>query len=444
MARKREDQSTGNQASGQQQAGGADPGGAGGANHSGGVANVGGSSGSAGDGGAGNKMAAANSPGMVFASLKQQLATLGLAMREIPGDGNCLFGALADQMDGSRATHFKHRQQIVAYMRQNRLHFEPFVEDDVSFHDHMRRLSEVGTFGGNECIVAFARLHNVMVVIHQLNTALWKISGTEESEGGGTTGMSLAEVHISYHNGDHYNSVRREGDCSLAPANIRIACLPNNMGWHPGNGGAGGGKQGPSGAECHRRILQLQERLMKYTGCDDPRLARHYLELYSYRFNDALEGLIAYRRQSEEQDDSGDVDDRELSPQPSQLWTDGGSGLRVLGQQAAALALAEECTADGDAGRLSQQRPSNAAGSAAPASSSSSAAADKLHAKLSQPHISNAKRKDLKKQLRKHQNNERKRQQGTNGDDYDSLDSVGSADGAANVIVATDFACLSI
>lgn len=49
---------------------------------------------------------------------------------------NCLFGALADQMDGSRATHLKHRQQIVAYMRQNRLHFEPFVEDDVSFHDH--------------------------------------------------------------------------------------------------------------------------------------------------------------------------------------------------------------------------------------------------------------------------------------------------------------------
>jgi hypothetical protein len=39
----------------------------------------------------------------------------------------------------------------------------------------VRRLSEAGTFGGNECIVAFARLHNVMVVIHQLNTALWTV-----------------------------------------------------------------------------------------------------------------------------------------------------------------------------------------------------------------------------------------------------------------------------
>ena len=33
-----------------------------------------------------------------------------------------------------------------------------------------------------------------------------------------------SEVHISYHNGDHYNSVRRMGDCGASPSRIRL-CL---------------------------------------------------------------------------------------------------------------------------------------------------------------------------------------------------------------------------
>lgn len=37
-------------------------------------------------------------------------------------------------------------------------------------------LAELGTYGGNECIVAFARLNGVKVVIHQLNTPLWQVS----------------------------------------------------------------------------------------------------------------------------------------------------------------------------------------------------------------------------------------------------------------------------
>ena len=40
---------------------------------------------------------------------------------------------------------------------------------------------------------------------------------------GGRPGQS--EVHISYHNGDHYNSVRRIGDCGPGgPSRLRL-CL---------------------------------------------------------------------------------------------------------------------------------------------------------------------------------------------------------------------------
>lgn len=49
---------------------------------------------------------------------------------------NCLFRALGDQLDGTPNTHQKHRQDVVAYMRQHRNDFEPFVEDDVPFERH--------------------------------------------------------------------------------------------------------------------------------------------------------------------------------------------------------------------------------------------------------------------------------------------------------------------
>ena len=39
---------------------------------------------------------------------------------------------------------------------------------------------------------------------------------------GGVAGA--AEVHISYHNGDHYNSVRRCGDAGNTPSKLRL-CL---------------------------------------------------------------------------------------------------------------------------------------------------------------------------------------------------------------------------
>ena len=76
---------------------------------------------------------------------------------------------------------------------------------------------DLGTYGGNDSIVAFSRLRGVTVVIHQLNEPMWRVDG-------GNGGGSERELHISYHNGDHYNSVRRIGEEKdvRMPANIRI------------------------------------------------------------------------------------------------------------------------------------------------------------------------------------------------------------------------------
>merc|ERR1719435_460775 len=112
----------------------------------------------------------------------------------------------------------KYRLEVVQFMKDHRDDFEPFVEDDISFDQN---LPKVGTFGGNDSIVAFARLHDLTVVIHQLNKPLWQIHGGA----GGSPGSQ--EVHISYHNGDHYNSVRRMGDMGEGPPQRIRLCLPS-------------------------------------------------------------------------------------------------------------------------------------------------------------------------------------------------------------------------
>lgn len=148
-----------------------------------------------------------------FVSFANQLQALGLKLREVPGDGNCLFRALGDQLEGHSRNHLKHRQETVDYMIRQREDFEPFVEDDVPFEKHVASLSKPGTFAGNDAIVAFARNHQLNVVIHQLNAPLWQIRGTDKS--------SVRELHIAYRYGEHYDSVRRINDNSEAPAHLQ-------------------------------------------------------------------------------------------------------------------------------------------------------------------------------------------------------------------------------
>ncbi|CAG9539750.1 unnamed protein product [Cercopithifilaria johnstoni] len=146
------------------------------------------------------------------ADLRAQLGSFGLTVRDIPGDGNCLFRALGDQLDGHTGNHLKHRLDTVRYMINHRGHFEPFI--DVPFDRYINDLSHPGTYAGQDALVAFARLHEVNIIIHQLNRPLWKIQGSEDS--------NAPELHLSYHNGEHYSSVRRFGDIANTPAGIRI------------------------------------------------------------------------------------------------------------------------------------------------------------------------------------------------------------------------------
>lgn len=193
--------------------------------------------------------------GEEFVSFSNQLQALGLKLREVPGDGNCLFRALGDQLEGHSRGHLRLRQETVQYMQSHRQDFEPFVEDDVPFCKHVLNLSQPGTFAGNDAIVAFARSQQVKVVIHQLNAPLWEINGTEKP--------ICRELHIAYRYGDHYDSVRKIGDNSENPAQLCIENLNNSRRF-----GDGQKKEKQRDASPSQSLAEDEELILSLL-CDD-------------------------------------------------------------------------------------------------------------------------------------------------------------------------------
>jgi len=333
-----------------------------------------------------------------FSSLNNQLNTLGLNLKQITGDGNCLFRALGDQLDGNSQNHESHRASVVNYMRANRNDFEPFMEDNATFEDHLRNLSELGTFGGNDSIVAFARLHRVTVVIHQVNKPLWQIHGSSS----GTP--CDREIHISYHNGDHYNSVRRAGDRNTeTPARIKLASQEQHVSSHGGRDGARNDNQNwdtaryssdlpDSGTESDyenspsaNKINILADRVERSTGISDRTEIFEALEFNAYCVTAAVDYLL--RNNARE---SG-------SMASSNLWSEGGTGNRIFGDSVSR----EAVTSKKEVKSRSKSGQEKLEG---------------IQAKLNNKNLSNKRRKELKKAGRKVANEERRRAENEDGD----------------------------
>ncbi|XP_073173163.1 OTU domain-containing protein 3 isoform X2 [Lepidochelys kempii] len=217
-----------------------------------------------------------------FVSFGNQLQALGLKLREVPGDGNCLFRALGDQLEGHSRNHLKYRQETVDYMIKQREDFEPFVEDDVPFERHVANLAKPGTFAGNDAIVAFARNNQMNVVIHQLNAPLWQMLCKNES-------------------------------------NKREKIRP---------------QKAESEEELEDEVEDAVQKVCNATGCSDVDLIVQILEVKNYDIDSAIFGILQVnevkRIYSEEE---CETQAKGQKSQSSALWKENGSGTRIFGNQ---------------------------------------------------------------------------------------------------------------
>jgi OTU domain-containing protein 3 len=144
-----------------------------------------------------------------LAKFEAQLAAGGLTIRDIRGDGNCMFRAIADQLEGNQEAHWDFRHRVMNFMEENRGAFEPFVEDDVPFDTYVVRMRRDSEWGGHLELQAISQCFGVNIIVHQLGTQPWEIQNFPHP---------ARALHLSYHDGEHYASVRYADDTGHTPA----------------------------------------------------------------------------------------------------------------------------------------------------------------------------------------------------------------------------------
>ncbi|KAI3658846.1 hypothetical protein MP638_006561 [Amoeboaphelidium occidentale] len=144
-------------------------------------------------------------------------STEGLALKEIPADGNCFYNAIVDQLrleannSDIQNNTYKHYRKIVSdYLKDHPDDFMPFLSgangdtmSEAEFNEYCKKIAETGEWAGNVEIQALSQALKRKIIIYQAGTKPLVIG--EEHEG--------KPLRLSYHRhqyglGEHYNSLK--------------------------------------------------------------------------------------------------------------------------------------------------------------------------------------------------------------------------------------------
>ena len=130
----------------------------------------------------------------------KDLEKIGYFIREVGGDGNCLFRSVSDQMDNTEKNHKMYREMCLTYMKNNPDEFSPFIEDDETFDKYLERMGEDGEWGGNLEIYALSKTLNANFYIYIHKHPMYVVNNFEKPK---------KNILLTYHEGKHYNSLRK-------------------------------------------------------------------------------------------------------------------------------------------------------------------------------------------------------------------------------------------
>jgi len=130
----------------------------------------------------------------------KDLEKIGYFIREVGGDGNCLFRSVSDQMDNTENNYKIYREMCLTYMKNNPDEFSPFIEDDETFDKYLERMEEDGEWGGNLEIYALSKALNANFYIYIHKHPMYVVNNFEKPK---------KNILLTYHEGKHYNSLRK-------------------------------------------------------------------------------------------------------------------------------------------------------------------------------------------------------------------------------------------
>lgn len=126
---------------------------------------------------------------------------------EVEGDGNCLFRGISHQLYLTEDHHEVLRQKCVEHLMTYKSRFSLFCAED--FDEHVREMSQVGTWGDELEIRALEEILDRHIVIYSSESAkLDEPINTNIEEEKILNGV--VPIMLSYHGLNHYNSIYDE------------------------------------------------------------------------------------------------------------------------------------------------------------------------------------------------------------------------------------------
>jgi len=133
----------------------------------------------------------------------------GFLVKKMPDDGNCLFAAVADQLLNDPERHFEIRNKCADYMMSARDHFSQFITEDID--DYVMRKRQWGVYGNNLEIQALSEGLCCPIEVYQYDSKPLNIFQ------GQYINVNNKPIRISYHRGNHYNSVISTSEIEIPP-----------------------------------------------------------------------------------------------------------------------------------------------------------------------------------------------------------------------------------
>ncbi|KAF4672678.1 hypothetical protein FOL47_000231 [Perkinsus chesapeaki] len=146
-----------------------------------------------------------SSPPEDLNQVRRMLQKRGLLIQEALPDGNCLFRSFALQLKGVETFHDEYRQACCDWLESHEDVFGDFVdlseEGFEHYSDYVGNMRRSGTWGGQVELTALCGAYDVAALVIRAEGVHYEIKAKEVDP------EVTQCIILSYHDGEHYNSV---------------------------------------------------------------------------------------------------------------------------------------------------------------------------------------------------------------------------------------------